>query len=86
MALLDFHVCLRDGIRSHFCFFWLSGGVFFHNLVRGVKARPVAEPSQLELDVLGDKVGDGACAAGSSVPPVHTLPDVAVLVDPALFR
>ena len=38
------------------------------------------------LDVLGDEVRDGAGTAGCSVPAVHALPDVAVLVHPALVR
>ena len=38
------------------------------------------------LDVLGDEVRDGAGTAGCSVPAVNALPDVAVLVHPALVR
>ena len=44
-----------------------AGGLLVHDHVGRVEAGPVAESSQLELDVLGDEVGDGAGTAGGAV-------------------
>ena len=63
-----------------------AGSLLVHHHVGRVEASPVTKSSQLELDVLGDDVGDGAGTAGRPVPTVDALPDVAVLVHPALVR
>ena len=63
-----------------------ASDLLVHDHVGRIEASPVAESSQLELDVLGDEVGDGAGTAGGPVPPVHALSYVAVLVHPALVR
>ena len=47
---------------------------------------PVAQASQLKLNILVDLVRNGAGAARSSVPAIRAIPQVTARVNPALVQ
>ena len=72
-----------SSFRHHFI---ITCNLFIGDHVRGIKASPITQTPEPELDVLGDDIGQGAGGAGCPIPAVDTVPGVTGIVNPALIR